>query len=163
MHIYSQPNTRVQATNWITQNIPDSKTLAIEHWDDSLPLVGQQNYQMLTLSLYDPDTTYKWKIINEQLKQADYIIIASNRLYTPLMKLINCEKLPAGRCYTQTSEYYKKLFDGKLGFKKAAEFTSYPKFSFPLVKWEYEINDSSADESFTVYDHPKVLIFQKIP
>ena len=161
--IYTKPNTRVLASEWINQNIPARSTLAIEHWDDSLPLFDQEKYKMLTLPLYDPDTSEKWRMINDQLSKSDYIVIASNRLYTPLMKLINCKKLSAGRCYTQTSEYYKKLFDGKLGFNKAAEFTSYPKFSFPFVKWEYEINDSSADESFTVYDHPKVLIFQKIP
>lgn len=163
MNIYTKPNTRVLASDWVNQNIPVNSTLAIEHWDDSLPMFGQQNYRMITLSLYDPDTPEKWQMINQELSKTDYIIIASNRLYTPLMKLINCETLPVGRCYTQTSEYYKKLFNGKLGFRKVAEFTSYPKFSFPLVKWEYEINDSSADESFTVYDHPKAIIFQKIP
>jgi hypothetical protein len=163
MNIYTKPNTRVLASQWINQNIPVSSTLAIEHWDDSLPLLGQQNYKIITLPLYDPDTPEKWQMINDQLSKTDYIIIASNRLYTPLQKLTDCEKLPLGRCYKETSQYYKNLFDGKLGFKKAAEFTSYPKFSFPLVKWEYEINDSSADESFTVYDHPKVIIFKKIP
>ncbi|MBI2613853.1 MAG: glycosyltransferase family 39 protein [Candidatus Levybacteria bacterium] len=163
VNIYTKPNTRVLASEWINQNIPVGPTLAIEHWDDSLPLFGQEKYKMLTLPLYDPDTSEKWKTINQELSKTDYIIIASNRLYTPLMRLTDCKKLPVGRCYTQTSEYYKKLFSGSLGFKKVAEFTSYPKFSFPLVKWEHEINDSSADESFTVYDHPKVLIFQKIP
>lgn len=163
LNIYTAPNTRVLASKWINQNIPVSTTLAIEHWDDSLPLFGQQNYKTVTLTLYDPDTSEKWKIINGQLSKTDYIIIASNRLYTPLMKLTDCKKLLPVRCYTQTAQYYKKLFDGSLGFKKVAEFTSYPKFSLPLVKWEHEINDSSADESFTVYDHPKVIIFKKIP
>ncbi|MEK7060901.1 MAG: glycosyltransferase family 39 protein [Patescibacteria group bacterium] len=163
MNIYTKPNTRILASQWINQNIPVGSTLAIEHWDDSLPLLEQQNYKMITLSLYDPDTSAKWDLVNQQLSQTDYIIIASNRLYTPLMKLTDCKKLPVGRCYAQTAEYYKKLFDGSLGFEKVAEFKSYPKLSFPLVKWEHEINDSTADESFTVYDHPKVIIFKKIP
>lgn len=161
LHIYTQPNTRVQATQWINKNVTQGKTLAIEHWDDSLPLFGQQNYKMLTLPLYDPDTSEKWQMINDQLSKTDYIIIASNRLYVPLQKLTNCQKLPVGRCYFNTSEYYSRLFNGSLGFSKVAEFSVYPQFQIPNSK--FQIRDEGADESFTVYDHPKVMIFHKIP
>ncbi|MBI4084475.1 MAG: glycosyltransferase family 39 protein, partial [Candidatus Levybacteria bacterium] len=67
MHIYSQPNTRVTASEFITQTIPPGKILAIEHWDDSLPMWGQENFHMTTLPLYDPDTPEKWMSINKQL------------------------------------------------------------------------------------------------
>ncbi len=159
IYIYSQPNTRVQATNWINQNIPSGKTIALEHWDDGLPLSGQQNYKVVYLPLYDPDTTQKWETINQNLQQTDYIIIASNRLYTPLQKMTNCQKLPVGRCYTQTAEYYKNLFNGSLGFQKAAEFSVLP--TFTLYPLRFTLDDSSSDESFTVYDHPKVIIFKR--
>ena len=115
---------------------------------------------MLTLTLYDTDTAQKWSIINQTLSQTDYIIIASNRLYVPLQTLTNCSQLPIGRCYTQSAEYYQNLFDGKLGFQKVAEFSSFPKLE--VSSFKFEIDDSSADESFTVYDHPKIMIFKKI-
>ena len=159
LHIYMQPNTRVLATNWISQNIPAGKTIALEHWDDGLPLFGQQKYNVLTLPLYDPDTTKKWTAINAQITQTDYVIIASNRLYVPLMKMTDCAHLPIGRCYTQTAEYYKKLFDGSLGFQKVTEFSIFP--SLEIGNWKLEIRDEIADESFTVYDHPKVMIFKR--
>lgn len=157
LHIYRTTNTRIQATNWITASIPQGSTLAIEHWDDALPLYDQAKYTTLTLPLYDQDTPEKWAAIREQLKQTDYIILASNRLYTPLMKLTQCNKLPVGRCYTETARYYQQLFDGTLGFSKIADITSYPTLPFT----SYEINDQGADESFTVYDHPRILIFKK--
>lgn len=157
MHIYTQSNTRVQATEWINKNIPAGKTLALEHWDDSLPLFGQQNYQVQTLALYDPDTNEKWKTINSQLAQSDYIVIASNRLYVPLQKLTDCQKLPPGKCYTQTAQYYKDLFGENLGFKKVAKFSVEPQIPFTKIT----INDQSAEEAFTVYDHPKIFIFKK--
>jgi hypothetical protein len=157
IHIYSQHNTRYDATTWINRNIPPGKAVAIEHWDDGLPLVGQENYIIVTLALYEPDTPEKWAIVRSQLQQTDYIIIASNRLYTPLQKLTNCAKLPPMKCYPQTTAYYQRLFSGQLGFTKVAEFTNYP--TIPLLN--IPINDQSADESFTVYDHPKVMIFQK--
>ncbi|MBI2443099.1 MAG: hypothetical protein HYV40_04310 [Candidatus Levybacteria bacterium] len=95
--------------------------------------------------------------MKEYLAQTDYIILSSNRLYTPLQKLTNCDVLPSGRCYPQTAMYYRALFQGLLGFKKVAEFTSFP--TIPLLN--IPIDDQGADESFTVYDHPKVMIFQK--
>lgn len=157
LHIYTKPNTRVSATNWITTHIPKGKTIAVEHWDDSLPLTGQDNYTMVTLPLYDEDTDAKWQTINATLKKTDYIIVASNRLYTPLLKLTNCTKLPPGRCYKRTAEYYHTLFSGRGNFAKVAEFTDYP--TIPILN--IPINDQGADESFTVYDHPKVMIFKR--
>ncbi len=159
LHIYSLPNTRVQATNWIQTHIAPGSHIAIEHWDDSLPLLGQDVYTMITLPLYDPDTNFKWQQINQQLTTTDYIIIASNRLYVPLQKLADCNKHPFPHCYPLTANYYTQLFHGEKGFKKIAEFASYPTLPFS----NQPINDQEADESFTVYDHPKVMIFQKVP
>lgn len=157
MQIYLQNNTRTDATTWINDQIPVGKTLATEHWDDGLPLRGQEKYSIISLALYDPDTPEKWSVIKDQLDRTDYIIVASNRLYTPLQKLTDCEKLPPHRCYSLTDAYYKKLFSEELGFKKVAEFTSYP--TVPILN--IPINDQLADESFTVYDHPKIMIFEK--
>ncbi len=158
IHIYTKPNTRTIATQWINKYIPAGKVLAIEHWDDALPMSGSQNYRILTFPLYDPDTPEKWQKINLLLAQTDYIIIASNRLYAPLQRLTNCKSLPRDRCYVQTSEYYRKLFAGSLGFKKIVQFENNPVIPF----FDISINDIEADESFTVYDHPKIMIFQKI-
>lgn len=156
LSIYTKPNTRVSATDWITNNIPSGSIILREHWDDGLPLGYHDEYRLEELTLYDSDLdSKKWPKINQQLNKADYLIIASNRLYVPLQKLTNCSKLPSDRCYNKTAKYYQNLFSGVLGYTKVAEFTSYPSFL------GLNINDQSADESFTVYDHPKVLIFKK--
>ena len=156
MNIYTKPNTRVLASNWIYQNISLDKTIAVEHWDDQLPL-GGSSYKTITLPLYDPDTFQKWQIINKSLANIDYIIIASNRLYVPLQKLTDCKKIPPYHCYPITANYYKNLFNGSLGYEKVAEFENLP--TIPLLN--IAIDDQNADESFTVYDHPKVMIFKK--
>lgn len=165
LNIYSFPHTRIVATNWILNNIPAGATIATEHWDDGLPLYGGEKYIHQELTLYDqPDDENKWKVLDEKLAKTDYIIIASNRLYVPLQKLTDCKKYKV--CYLKTAEYYQKLFSGKLGFKKVKEFTAYPGFRLPAGKagisdFEFRISDDTADESFTVYDHPKILIFKK--
>jgi len=156
MHIYTQPNTRIQADQWINKNIPEGSTIAIEHWDDKLPITDQIKYNFQELPLYEiPDDRTKWEGIVASLIQADYIILASNRLYTPLQKLNDCKKFK--KCYPLTSQYYDDLFSGRLKFKKIAEFTSYP--TLPIFNIQFP--DQQADESFTVYDHPKVTIFKK--
>ncbi len=157
LSIYLRPNTRIQASDWINKNIPQGSKIAVEHWDDSLPVYGMQNYTQITLPLYDPDTKEKWKSIESTLRVTDYIIIASGRLYLPLQKLTDCKNLPSNRCYPLTASYYKDLFSGKLGFIKIKEFKSEP--TIPLIN--IGINDISADENFTVFDHPKIMIFKK--
>jgi len=162
LNIYTTPNTRIQASDWIHQFIPPGSTLGVEHWDDRVPIYYGERFRYEELTLYDiPDDDLKWKVINEKLKLIDYIVIASNRLYTPLQRLDNCNKTYP-RCYPKTSKYYQKLFNNKLGFTKIAEFTSYPRWEIgpPTGGLKFEINDSSSDESFTVYDHPKIMIYK---
>lgn len=156
MTIYAKPFTRYEASLWITKNIPPQSTLAIEHWDDSLPIFNAGAYKYETLPLYEADTPAKWESINLSLQRSDYIILASNRLYTPLKKLTTCAKLPPGKCYIQTARYYDDLFAEKLGFKKVAEFTSFAHIPFTA----FEFDDQKFDESFSVYDHPVVTIFK---
>jgi len=54
------------------------------------------------------------------------------------------------------TRYYHLLDAGGLGFELVKECTSYPR----LPGWEIE--DTSAEESFWVYDHPPVRIYKKI-
>lgn len=144
--IYFKDHTRIAASKWIYQNISVGSTLGTEYWDDSLPLsIGRSSlydYQYQSLTVADPDSPEKISKLKNQLKTTEYIILSSNRFYVPIPK--NSDKYPL------TTKYYQALFNGSLGFKKIAEFSSYPVF-----------NDTSAEEAFTVYDHPKVLIFQK--
>lgn len=155
--IYKLPNTRIQATEWILANIPAGSVIAIEHWDDALPLTSRDRYNTITLPLYEKDTAVKWQGINKQLQETEYIILASHRLFVPLPKLKDCDKVEPGFCYPLTAAYYENLFNGSLGFSKVAEFVSQPKLPFlPLY-----INDFPADENFTVFDHPRILIFKK--
>ncbi len=173
--IYTRPVTRIQATDWINQHIPSGSTLTCEYWDDCLPLSGAEKYQVLSLHLYDPESLSKWAEIQRVLARADYLILSSNRLYGSIMS--DSSKYP------DTTSFYRDLFSGKLGFKLVAQFTSRPNLPVPGLRFcitppfisygraafslqdcpltGISFVDDYADESFTVYDHPKVLIFQK--
>ncbi|MCL4370395.1 MAG: DUF2298 domain-containing protein [Chloroflexi bacterium] len=155
LSIYSREHTRVEASRWIYDNVPRGAGLGSEHWDDALPLnlsdrPGRQaDYRIATLPMYDPDTPDKRRALVQSLSQIDYIVLSSNRLYGSIAKV--------PESYPMASAYYTLLFQGKLGFDLVATFASYPTVG-PL-----QAVDDMADESFTVYDHPKVLIFKKSP
>ncbi len=156
MHVYTQPLTRVAASEWIYRNIPAGKAISDESWDDSLPFArlidGHAHsfgeYKEVQMNLHEPDDAQKLSNIKTWLRQADYVILSSNRMYGWLSRL--AERFP------MTKRYYDLLFAEQLGFKQVVEFTSYPQVG-PIA-----FNDDHSDESFTVYDHPKVLIYQKV-
>jgi hypothetical protein len=50
-------------------------------------------------------------------------------------------------------QYYKDLFDGRLGFKLVKTFKTYPSL-FGLT-----INDDDAELTFRLFDHPRVFVF----
>src|SRR5205085_1034728 len=150
---YRRPMSRVEASRWIYRNIPVGATIATEHWDDGLPLAvdgaPRGAYPGIELHLYDDDTAAKRRTLVDQLAQTDYIILSSNRLYRSIPR--------TPWRYPMTRRYYELLFSGALGFRLERSFTSYPRLG-PL-----EIPDDGAEEAFTVYDHPHVLIFKKTP
>ena len=181
--IYSRPHSRVQASSWIYQNIPINSVLASEYWDDGLPLnLGGNNsnlYKQITLYPYDPDSSEKIETLLSQTNSADYLIMSSNRLWASIPQV--------PKLYPLTTKYYQDLFAEKLNFKKLIEINSYPGFTLPFLNKCYYfgptnfpgiknqwftaddqclypgiyLRDDTAEEAFSVYDHPKVLIFQK--
>ncbi|HET92369.1 MAG TPA: hypothetical protein ENN99_16765 [Chloroflexi bacterium] len=175
--IYLRAHTRVAASRWIYAKVPEGVMVANEHYDWGLPLrLDGHNpfggmYQGIEMQLYNEDTPEKRAQLYSWLDQADYIFLASNRLYASIPRL-------AAR-YPLTIEYYRALFAGELGFELAADFTSRPAIGpfqfpdqenpFPLMAptdYLYQTNPIQvrlppAEEAFSVYDHPRVLIFRK--
>jgi len=121
----------------------------------------------LNLQVYWDDNADKLTRFITTLNAADYIFIPTNHQYGQITRL--------PERYPLTTVYYRDLigcpsdkdiiwcyrtakpgtFKGKLGFDLVGVFTDYPSLG-PVV-----INDQAAEEAFTFYDHPKVLIFKK--
>lgn len=153
--IYVTPHSRIQASEWIYQNLPSGTTIAWELWDDPLPLplpsINNKTYRHLELAIFDPDTQDKWLNLNDKLNKADYYILSSNRAWGSIPTV--------PKKYPITSLFYKELFANKKDFVKKIEFTSYPSLKYLGIPLEFP--DDNAEETFTVYDHPKVLILKK--
>ena len=152
--VYRQEHPWIAASRWIYANIPEGKKLLTEHWDDSLPLTLDElpgkppirSYQRTELPMWDPDTPAKLDTLVNELSTADYIVLATNRLSAPMARLRDR--------YPMSSQYYRMLFAGDLGYQPVAEFSAYPRLGGLIIR------DDNADESFSVYDHPHVLVFE---
>lgn len=150
--IYRTPQTRIIASEWIHNNIPSGSILVGEQGNQILPLFQPQNnpeWHIIWLEVptnYEPDNVNKVIQIAENLARGDFLVIPNRRIYVSITK--NSKEWPL------TSRYYQKLFNEELGYKLIKKITSYPRLL------NIQINDDKADESFQLYDHPVVYIFQ---
>ncbi|HWP48867.1 MAG TPA: DUF2298 domain-containing protein [Candidatus Limnocylindrales bacterium] len=155
--IYGKENTRATASKWIYVNIPPGSIILGEDWDLTLPIpidgLDPRIYQVISLSLYHPDDTRKLEDLSQKLSRATLVALASQRVYGSILRVPDR--------YPITSKYYKLLFEGKLGFSLVEVVTRYPTLSFQKTGWRITFKDRFADESFSVYDHPKILLFKK--
>ncbi len=122
-------------------------------WDDALPvptspyLIWDAQFQGYEMQMAWEDTTDKRARMQYILDHTDYIAISSNRFYASLSR--NPQRFPL------SIAYYAALFSGDLGFELVGDFTSRPNLG-PI-----EFYDDTAEEAWTVYDHPRVFIFRK--
>lgn len=150
MNIYIHPQTRIVASEYMYQHIPPGSTILTELWDDSLPFpvhgYSPILYKEIQLDMYTADTPAKVAYLADNLSHAQYIAINSRRIYGTLMRLTTM--------YPITSKYYRLLFSGKLGYKEIGVWASYPQL------FGVTIHDDRSEETFQVYDHPKVFLFE---
>lgn len=157
--------------------IYNDTTTVESSWDDSLP-VSMYGYNQFgywdgiygnnrNMELYWDDNEEKLASLTLNLDQTDAIFISSSRQWGSITRiperypltteyyraLIGC---PAGKdilwCYSVAEP---GMFQGELGFDLVAVFQNDPQIG------NIKFNDQFAEEAFTVYDHPKVLIFHK--
>jgi len=146
-------------------------------WDDPLPysLQGFSVFDYinglyrteLNFEMYWDDNQEKRERFYWILDQADYLFISSNRQWGTTVRV--------PERYPLTTAYYRALigcppekevfwcyavaepdqFSSEIGFELVETFQSDPNLG-PV-----RFNSQFAEEAFTVYDHPKVLIFKK--
>ena len=121
----------------------------------------------LNFEMYWGDNPEKLARFETNLDAGDYVFISSNRQFATTTRL--------PERYPLTSAYYRALLgcppdkeiiwcynvatpgmlNGNLGFELVQTFSSYPEI------FGTQFNTQFAEEAFTVYDAPKVLLFKK--
>jgi YYY domain-containing protein len=177
-HRYSM---RLELFSGGTLGMRGSIIVAESSWDDALPMRFDDRdgfggyYSGRNLELYWPDNqdsngdgiADKVERIAYALDDGDYLSISSNRQYGSIGRinsrfpltiayyraLLGCE--PPDEIWECAMRAEVGETQGDLGYELIAVFRSNPRVG-PL-----EINDQGAEEAFTVYDHPQVMIFAK--
>lgn len=172
VHMYDRPHPATTATAWVLETVPPGTTLLQDSgWEEGFR--GLESYNQFRIEVYDDDTPDKREKLIASLAAADYLLFYSNRQYGTVSRLP--ERYPV------TSSYYQQLLAGELGFQLVRWEASYPNlfgisfrddtFARPGLPTPAPLQGyrptplvlplGYADESFTVYDHPLVLIFKK--
>ncbi|HET59091.1 MAG TPA: phospholipid carrier-dependent glycosyltransferase, partial [Chloroflexi bacterium] len=154
-----------------------SKQANESSWDDVVPL-RRQGYDPfyevngvyrtnLNFEMYWNDDESKRERFLTIIDQADIIMMTSNRQWGTTTRV--------PERYPMTTMYYRELigcppdkevfwcyavaepgmFEGNLGYRLKEVFQSNPNIG------SIAFNTQFAEEAFTVYDHPKVLVFEK--
>jgi len=153
--VYATPHSWVTASRWVYENVPDDACIAVEHWEEGFPRSwdepgmnpGAHHYKQPMLPMYEEDTRAKFETIRDTLRDCDYLVLASNRLWRTIPRL--------PERYPMSTRYYQALFQGELGFEEIYSLDTPPRLGWLVI------DDQDADESFTVYDHPRPIIFKK--
>lgn len=150
MSIYVRPHTVRAASEWYYAHVPAGSRVLSQDWDEGYPqhLPGRspEATTVITFPFYEPDGPAKAARLAREVAAADFIALQTKRLYGATTQ--------AHARFPLTSNFFYLLFAGDLGYEILVDFTSRP--ALPGVELPSEL----ADESFSVYDHPKVLIFR---
>ena len=188
-NIYSLTDSRIEASQWIRQNIESGAVILVENDKDAyappLRFPGESeapHYQLARLNfdyLYKRSPTgmrsylpaYMEKVryrligtlgheeelglmpdeekreyVNLRLRYSDYIVFSERNydLYRRLPTLFPVE-----------NEYYRQLFAGQLGFDLLKVFERDPNL------FGVSVDDSEAELTFKIFDHPTIWIFER--
>jgi hypothetical protein len=165
VNIFSEPDSRIQASDWIYQNVKPNTTIVVEdkpHYTAPLGVkrgyVGIENskkpiYKVKVLFdykyfHYPTDKAELRKHIVQTVSDADYIIVSE--FYYHAFKWKGTDDL-----YPVEKRFYGMLFDGSLGFSLIKKFDPEPNFL------GITFDDSAAELLFKIVDHPMILIFKR--
>jgi hypothetical protein len=173
MNVFRQPDSRLEASRWMTQNVPAGSKVLIEPSHNTPPTGSyltnvnfrsnyvlfypqtekQDYYHLYALdtyrSLYNRgvDDNFRRNYIQSRLALADWIVMDDTFLQ-------QYQHLPEPD-HAVVKQYYRDLFAGQLGFKLVKTFKVYPSL-FGL-----DINDDAAELTFRSFDHPRVFVFMR--
>ncbi|WP_028602082.1 DUF2298 domain-containing protein [Ottowia thiooxydans] len=135
------------------------------HWrNPNIDPFAHGYYRALDFAMVEPDDARKRERLIAAAGEMDWLVVPNERLYTPMRR--NPLRFP------MTVAFYQGLFDGTLGYELALTSTSWPRLG-PLSICDHKVpvkdpqcsievpEALAAEEAFSVYDHPAVMIFRK--
>lgn len=150
LSIYTRPHTIVTASRWFHENVAPGATVLTQHWDEGFPFsfpgLPAERYKIVELPFYEPDGPEKTRLLADRLASGDVLVLQTKRLYGAISQ--------ARSRFPDTDRLFRLLFSGDLGYSMVRTFSSPPQL------FGMRLPSELADESFSVYDHPKAVVFR---
>ena len=150
--IYTRPHSTVTASEWFYSHVAPGSKVLTQDWDEGFPLPlasrPPESFRVSTFPFYDPDAPAKIARLAREVASSDYVVLQTKRLYGAVTRV------PSR--YPFTNNFFRELFAGDLGYVLVKDVTSRPGLL------GVELPTELADESFSVYDHPKAVIFRNV-
>jgi hypothetical protein len=141
-NLYFHPDVRLTSSQWMADRLPPQAVILSEGGNViDIPLGG--DFQTINFDFYtlDSDPSQLSRLV-DHLSQSQYILVPSRRVFAN-------QKAPE---FPLAQKYYRALFNGQLGFVPITQFAL--NLSWPL-------DDEQAEETWSVFDHPKIRLYQK--
>ena len=133
MKLYFISDTRLIASQWIENNIPQNSKILSEGGNVVDIPITDKNYQVINYDFYGDNYP---KELSNHLFTINYIIVPSRRVFK-----------------NYDLKYHQYLFDGSLGYKEINKISP----SYDLF-----LNAENAEETWSVFDHPTIRVFEKV-
>jgi len=179
MNVFRQPDSRVEASKWLVENVPRNENILVEPSQNTPPMGGYfTNMNFHNDYVLGGGTTRR----EAERERNDYYHLFTFDAYRYLYadryddaekrryidsRLARVDWIVIDDTYTQwyqhlpasenavVKQHYADLVDGKLGFALAKTFKVYPKL------FGVTINDDDAEFTFRLFDHPRVYVFRR--
>lgn len=179
MNVFRQPDSRLEASRWLVENVPENTKILVEPSQNTPPVGGylkspdfnndymlrggldrrsaererKDYYHLYTFDAYQ----YLYRDRYDDAEKRRYIAsrleqadwIVMDDTFTTFY-----EHLPASE-NAVVKQYYKDLLSGKLGFTVVKTFKTYPSL------FGIDINDDAAEMTFKLFDHPRIWILRR--
>jgi hypothetical protein len=148
-NIYGHEDSRITASRYLLNHIQAGQMILGEPFDVGLPVrvIAAPKHTVEVLPLMEENPVDVLPKYASKIASASWIVIASQRNYRSFPRLP--QRFPF------VCPYYRALLDGTLGFQLVERVSNYP------TLFGVAIDTRNAEETFTVFDHPEVLVFHK--
>ena len=149
--IYRMPDSRVEATRWIQDHVPEGAAILMERGHNNMShLTSQMRYRQ---AMMDIEQDIRHAANNDLAANGDYLAcLEREHLADADYILLSDDRMPLARMFPVAESYYRALFDGTLGFEPVQTFRMRPGL-LRLV-----LDDSRTDLNGRRYDHPATFI-----
>lgn len=175
LSIYDRPHPWLEASLWMAAEVPETGSIAVEHWDHPLPVPlaagDTERWVRTTLPVMDEDTPEKMEHLQNAMRDSDVIAFSSARGYGALSRQPDR--------YAATIDWYRQVLSERevLAFGRCPRLGPLALSDDPLADAGLPVSMTLAercrtrlalrlphlDESFRVYDAPTVILAVRRP